>query len=67
MDLGRLIRQNDDLSDVLLNEESLVAAIPGGFLDMSSFSFVLPWSFGSTSAIGLCFIGLFYSNPKTRR
>ena len=37
MDPGRLIRQNDDLSDVVLSEESIVAPVPGGLLDVNSF------------------------------
>ena len=41
MDLGRLIRQNEDLSGVVPSEESVVAPIPGGFQDVCSFSIKL--------------------------
>ena len=65
MDLGRLIRQNSDLSGVVSSEELLVAPIPGGFPDVCSFSFKLRWLFGVTYAAKLCLTGLFCSNRGT--
>ena len=62
MDLGRLIRQNDDLSGVVSSEESLVAPIPCGFQDVCSFPFKLRCSFDLTYAAKPCFTDLFCSN-----
>lgn len=49
MDLGRLIRQSDDFGEVVLNEELPVVPILGAFLDVGSFSSVLPQSLGQNT------------------